>query len=132
MNTRERGLAGERFAAQCLQETGYTILRRNWRVGRSEIDLIAQKDDVIAFVEVKLRCADSFCTPAESVRTAQRRRIALAAVEFLKEQGLYNQNQVWIHFDIFEIVVKAKSDFEVLSHNHIERAYDLEGLGVFL
>ena len=55
MSARTYGAAGEAFAASALEAEGYRILERNWRSGRSEIDLIAQRGDIIAFVEVKTR-----------------------------------------------------------------------------
>ena len=54
MNRREKGLWGEQFAADWLQNHGYEILARNWRKGHGEIDIIARKEDIIAFVEVKI------------------------------------------------------------------------------
>ncbi|MDQ6973634.1 MAG: YraN family protein [Mariprofundaceae bacterium] len=49
----KKGRAGEEQAALFLQKKGYTILARNVRAGRGELDIVAKKDDVIAFVEVK-------------------------------------------------------------------------------
>jgi putative endonuclease len=53
MNRWDRGREGERRAEQFLTERGYTVLERNFRSRRGEIDLIAEKDDRIVFVEVK-------------------------------------------------------------------------------
>lgn len=130
MNTRNRGLAGEEFAAARLIEKGYAILERNWRYGRYEIDVIARKGEVIAFVEVKLRGIDSFSPPAGSVRKGQRQRIAYAAAAYLQETGLSGVIQP--RFDIFEITVAGAGSLEIVDFYHMECAYDLEGLCVFL
>lgn len=53
MNSRLKGLEGENRAARFLGERGYTVLARNFRSSRGEIDIVAEKDDRIVFVEVK-------------------------------------------------------------------------------
>lgn len=130
MSARNRGQAGEDFAAAQLTKAGYSILERNWRYGRFEIDMIVRKDEVVAFVEVKLRGLHSFASPAESVRKDQRRRIAYAAAAFLQQTGL--EGSVQPRFDIFEITVTGAGSLEVVDFYHMEHAYDLEGLCVFL
>lgn len=132
MTAKERGQAGEVFAADRLRERGFEILDRNWRWGRNEIDIIARKNAVIAFVEVKLRCAGSLTTPAGSLRRGQMRRIVEAAHAYLKEKGLYDSGLLQPRFDVFEITVREPDGLEVVDFYHMEHAYDLEGLGVFL
>lgn len=132
MTAKERGQAGEAFAVSRLMERGFEILGRNWRWGRNEIDIIVRKDAVIAFVEVKLRCVDSLTTPAGSLRRGQKRRIVEAAAAYLKEKGLYGSGILQPRFDVFEITVQNPNGLEVVDFYHMEHAYDLEGLGVFL
>ena len=68
-----------------LQEQGYCILERNWtNKGRKEIDIIAIKDDVVVFVEVKTRKVGSASTPISAVNERKQRRIILAADSFVK------------------------------------------------
>ena len=55
MTSAEIGSAGEKIAALYLEKKGYKILRRNFRVKGGEIDIIAENDDIISFVEVKSR-----------------------------------------------------------------------------
>lgn len=57
MKTTEQGRLAETAVAEHLQGLGYKILARNWRTRRCEIDLVAQKQKVIYFVEVKYRAA---------------------------------------------------------------------------
>ena len=52
------GARGEELAAGYLRQHGYTIRDRNWRSGRTEIDIIAENSEYIVFVEVKTRSAD--------------------------------------------------------------------------
>ena len=79
------GQRGEEIAANYLQEQGYCILERNWtNKGRKEIDIIAIKDDVVVFVEVKTRKVGSASTPISAVNERKQRRIILAADSFVK------------------------------------------------
>ncbi len=62
------GLIGEKLAAQYLQRKGFKIIAKNFRSGRTEIDIIAQKKEKIHFVEVKTRLSTKMGMPYEAVR----------------------------------------------------------------
>ena len=64
---RPLGEQGERVTARYLRRNGYRILDRNVHLGRYEIDIIAQEDDAIVFVEVKTRRSDSYEDPAANI-----------------------------------------------------------------
>lgn len=132
MGSREAGKRGEDFAAEILSQEGYAILERNWRSGHKEIDLIVQKGDVLAFVEVKLRKENAWIQPEEAASPAQRRRIVLAAAAYLQAQGLYNSGAVQPRFDIFSVTADSQEPERIKRYVHLISAYDLEGLGVFL
>ena len=53
MNTTIRGRKGEDLAVECYHKQGFTILKRNYRFGRAEVDIIAQKENTLAVIEVK-------------------------------------------------------------------------------
>ena len=78
----KKGKAGEDRAAVFLQEKGFVIRERNYRAGRAEIDLVAQRDNWLVFVEVKLRSSDAFGYPEEFVDQKKINRILEAAVEY--------------------------------------------------
>ena len=78
------GRAAETRIEELYVSTGHRVLARRWRGRSGEIDLVVQKDDVVAFVEVKH--AASLARAAESLRPAQTIRIARAAEEFLATQ----------------------------------------------
>ena len=65
--TKNLGNAGENFAANYLENLGYTIFSKNCRILSAEIDIIAEKDDVIIFVEVKTRSSTKHGLPIEAV-----------------------------------------------------------------
>lgn len=81
----EKGKAGEDLAAQFLIEKGYQILARNYRFKRSEIDLIAQKNNCLVFVEVKLRTTDVFGYPEEFVNEKKAAKIMEGADQYIYE-----------------------------------------------
>ena len=70
MNNTRTGVLGEELAEIMLLEKGYTILARNFRCRYGEIDIIAAKNGVLAFVEVKTRLFGSCGRGSESVTAA--------------------------------------------------------------
>jgi len=82
-----RGLAGERAAIRFLEARGWRILDHRFRMGRLEIDLVARRDLVVAFVEVKTRRGDGFGSPLEAVRWAKQREISRVASAWLDRHG---------------------------------------------
>jgi len=95
------GHKGEDIAAEYLQNEGYCILERNWmNMGRKEIDIIATKDDVVVFVEVKTRKVGSATTPISAVNSRKQHRIVLAADSYLKA----NHIDFCCRFDVVGII----------------------------
>jgi putative endonuclease len=95
----ELGKLGEDLANDYLAQRGYSILHRNWRYGRYEIDIIAQKGRVLHFVEVKTRASNVYGFPEENVTRKKIRRLLLAADEFLYRHPDYHH----IQFDVLAI-----------------------------
>ena len=90
MNTHRAGRAGEERAAAYLDSKGYTIVEKNFRTPRGEVDIIAVQGATLAFVEVK--SWKSF-GPAEleyAIGKTKQRRIRLAARAFLGQQPAYS------------------------------------------
>jgi putative endonuclease len=84
-STHREGVRGEGIAAHFLQERGWSILARNVRAGRKEVDLIACRDRVVAFVEVKCRSGDGFGHPLEAITRRKRGEIAAVARAWLRD-----------------------------------------------
>lgn len=81
------GEIAEDIAVDFLRLHGYTILARNYRFGKAEIDIIARLDDTVAFVEVKLRDADTVgASPFEAVGPKKKELMVKAAVHFAVSQ----------------------------------------------
>ena len=101
MNNRQFGAIGENIASGYLEEKGYRIIARNFRVGRmGEIDIIGWDGDFLCFIEVKARTNDSFGTPAEAVSPLKQATIRRMARIFMQQYG-YHENPV--RFDVVEL-----------------------------
>ncbi|MFH2103142.1 MAG: YraN family protein [Chloroflexota bacterium] len=94
------GSWGESVAGDYLSRNGYTILERNYRVTHGEIDIIASKDEVLIFLEVKTRTSHAFGYPESSVTSRKQAHLIVAAEEYLMASP-----QLWEHwqFDIIAI-----------------------------
>jgi putative endonuclease len=84
----ERGLWGERLAAQALEAHGYEIIQRNWRAATGEIDIVAREDGMWVFVEVKTRSSEAFETPEEAVTAEKEQRLYDTGLLYLAEHEL--------------------------------------------
>ncbi len=79
------GARGEALVAEHLEGLGYTIVARNARVGRLEIDLIASRANLLVFCEVRTRSNDRMMDPIASLDRAKAQRIRRAAAAWLQE-----------------------------------------------
>lgn len=113
----ETGRLGEELTAYYLQKSGYEIVRRNFRIKGGEIDIIAKKDDIIAFVEVKTRDNSALESGAEAVKSRKRSLIINAA----REYSYRYPHDLQPRFDISEVTVK---DGRVIKMNYLDNAYD--------
>ena len=117
MNKRGFGSVGEYDVHDYLIGQGYTVRAMNYRRHTGEIDVIAEKDGVIAIIEVKRRTTNRYGTPAEAVTPAKRRRIIRTALLYLQENRLLDAR---VRFDVVEI---SPGRF-----NHIQAAFDATGM----
>ncbi|MBN2830938.1 MAG: YraN family protein [Candidatus Omnitrophica bacterium] len=114
------GSRGENLALDFLKSSGYKIICLNYKTKLGEIDIIAQDQDVICFVEVKTRASDRFGSGKEAVSRIKQRQIAKAAIIFLKERKMLNAKA---RFDVVSVdssCFKAKLDL-------IKNAFELDG-----
>ncbi len=94
------GRRSEDLAARHLKKLGYTILERNFKTARGEIDLVARHGQVVVFIEVKARHSDRFGHPAEAVTPVKQRKLSMAGLEYLKLKGL---EEASARFDVVTI-----------------------------
>jgi len=110
--TYDKGLWAEDIAATYLKMKGYKILERRYKTPYGEIDLIARKKDIIAFVEVKAR--KTLDQALESITPKMRERISQAA-------GLYTQTvteDVGFRFDVMAV-------YPPLTLHHLDNAWEV-------
>jgi len=111
----ELGKIGEEHAVDFLKQNGYEILETNWTFQKAEIDIIAQKEGIIAVVEVKTRTSLDYGLPQEFVK---QKKIQLL-VKAINEYIISNDLDVEIRFDIIAIH-KENKEFKI---EHIEDAF---------
>ncbi|AKD57653.1 YraN family protein [Spirosoma radiotolerans] len=111
----ETGKQGELEATRYLREKGYEIVAQNFRHQHAEIDIIAQKEKLLIFAEVKTRTNLSYGNPEEFVSYTKAKLVMKAAEQYIFANG-------WMHdirFDIIAVTV-AGTDLRV---KHIEDAF---------
>ena len=121
-DNKKTGKWGEDIAVELLEKKSYTILERNWRFSRAEIDIIAMQDDLMIFIEVKTRSSDLFGLPEELISISQQKLIADAATQYMKKK----QYEWAFRFDIIAILKDSKDNYDI---KHLEDAFfpGLEG-----
>jgi putative endonuclease len=78
------GNAGEQAASRFLEQEGYVVVEKNYRYKKAEIDIIARKDKLLIFVEVKTRTSKSFGEPEEAVSQSKINLILMAAESYIE------------------------------------------------
>jgi putative endonuclease len=101
--TARLGRAAEAAAARHLEARGWRLLGRNVRVGRGELDLIARRGRVLAFVEVKARRTRTCGTPEDAVTPQKRRQIARLAELWLAARPWATAGVRDVRFDIISV-----------------------------
>jgi putative endonuclease len=101
LGRRAHGRFGEDRAAAWCGANGYAVLARNWRTREGELDLVARRDGVVVFCEVKARASNAFGSPAEAVTPAKQRQVRHMAVAFLADQGL---RAAELRFDVVSVL----------------------------
>ncbi len=124
MNERQQfGRAAEEAAALHLTRRGWTLLGRNVRIGRGELDLIVRRGSVLAFVEVKARRSASFGSPEDAVDPRKRRQVARLAEIWLGARPWALRGVSDVRFDVVAVDASA----EPATVRHLPAAFTLDG-----
>ncbi len=107
------GEVGENLAAAYLESKGYCILGRNFSSRFGEIDLVADCDDCLVFVEVKTRTTDTFGMPEDSITQSKLTKIESAGLMWLQAHPEITDD--W-RVDVISILLDSKGELKDLQH----------------
>ncbi len=111
----ELGKKGEEIALMHLKKNSYKILKTNWRFGKEEIDIIAEKDDYLVVVEVKTRQSTYYGEPEIAVNKQKQKILVRAAQAFVERYSI----DLEVRFDIISIIISSDKTIT----KHIEDAF---------
>lgn len=113
------GKLGEQEAEIYLRRKGYTILEKDWKFGKKDIDIIAldETGSILVFVEVKTRRDDDFIEPEQAVDRKKIYNIGTSANAYIKMKNVPND----LRFDIITVIGVNKDNLRV---EHIEDAFN--------
>ena len=122
---RKIGNLGDREAARLLRKKGYRIIKKNYTALGAEIDIIARKDNVTAFIEVKARNVKHLgykeARPGSSVTPEKQRKIIKAANYFIS----HHHSDTRLRLDVIEVYLEdTDKGHRVKEIEHIEGAFD--------
>lgn len=103
---RRAGDEAEQLAVEHLEREGYVIRDRNVLCRRGELDVVAEKGDVLAFVEVRMRATAVWGDPSMTVTHGKQRRVVLAAHEYCQRHRLFARV---IRFDVASVIGKGRA-----------------------
>ena len=113
------GKWGEDEAALYLEDQGYVIIDRDWKIGRRDLDIIAASPDgsMLVIVEVKTRTDEEYQQPEEAVTRGKMKNLAIAANAYVKECNVDKE----LRFDVISIVGCGR---QVKSILHLKNAFN--------
>jgi putative endonuclease len=114
-DSKELGNQGEDAASSFLVKKGYKILVRNFKMGANEIDIIAENENFIVFVEVKTRSGKYLEHPNTAVTVSKQKAIIKTADQYIRRYNIDKESR----FDI-RTIIKNNDEFEIV---HIENAF---------
>ena len=114
------GRWGEDYTAEYLRQNGYRILHRNWHCRYGELDIIALRDGILAFVEVKTRAEHSMVSPEEAVSASKQKKLLLAAECYLLQSELEDQPR----FDVAAVTVVTYPEISLVHFDYYECAFE--------
>lgn len=102
----DTGKKGEELAIAWLLQNNFSILMRNWRYRRFEMDIIAEKNGVLHFIEVKTRRSDAYGFPEERVDRRKIRRMLRTGTAFQYQYQQWMQ----VQYDILSITLLPEQE----------------------
>lgn len=96
----ELGQYGEQLAVDFLLKQKYKIIKRNWRCHYGELDIVAQENDVLCFVEVRTKTNVEYGSPFETITQTKQRKLIQLAQEYIQENDCEEQDA---RFDVMAV-----------------------------
>jgi len=97
----EVGREGEELACNYLQQKGYEVLERNYRAGKTgEIDIIARRENLVVFAEVKTRNSEAFGGGIYSISQAKKKSLKRSAEYYLVKNSEIYTKDITFRFDL--------------------------------
>ena len=115
MNTKQLGDIGEAAASAYLRARRYVIRERQYRCPMGEIDLIAERDGVLVFIEVKTRKTLRYGYPAAAVNLRKQKKIILTATWYLQE---HPPSERCCRFDVLEVYAAADGSCQIRQYEN--------------
>jgi putative endonuclease len=112
------GSDGEARAVMHLEKLGYQVRDRNVSMRGGELDVVAEKGELLVFVEVRMRSTAIFGDPSDTISFAKRRKVVRAAILYLQRHRLWGRREV--RFDVITVVGRGQN----ASVEHLPGAFD--------
>ena len=112
----QKGKAGETLAKNFLTKKGYQIVKSNFQNRFGEIDLVATKDKILVFIEVKLKIGEQFGLPEEMITPTKIRQIEQTAQVFLQQNSSLASQYPQYRIDAVCIVLDENQNVERIKH----------------
>ncbi|MGH7670208.1 MAG: YraN family protein [Gemmatimonadaceae bacterium] len=116
--TQAFGELGERIAERWLARRGWRVVHRRYRFGHRDIDLVVERDGVVAFVEVKARSGERFGDPIEAVNWRKRIELERSALSWISHHGRSDESY---RFDVVGILMEGRR----VRVRHVENAFSI-------
>ena len=110
------GNVGEERAVDYLRSKGYVIRHQKWKSGKKELDIVAEKENILVVVEVKTRSTDCFLHPQETITNAKIRHTVHAAEAYIFKYDLMMETR----FDVISVIPGEDEHFII---EHVEDAF---------
>ena len=120
MDKKTRGNLGERLAREYLEKKGYTILAKNYKIYGGEIDIIAQKDNMYIFVEVRFRKNEVFAHPLETIGKTKLHSLRRGMFAYMNEKNIDEENCRLDAIGIMEKSLKDGGGYELVHVRGVE------------
>jgi putative endonuclease len=117
---RNSGDVAEQLVVEQLEREGWLIRDRNMTYRLGELDVVAEKGEVLAFVEVRMRASNVWGDPSATVSRSKQRKVVLAAMQYMQQRRLHNRV---IRFDVASVIGRGHDGHVELIPNAFDAGF---------